>query len=213
MITGLRPATFENLQTNAGAFLKNFVWKTYKTYEELLEAIVAALDKPENTVGATIGGGSFQCTPSLRNIEADGMRYQFVGSTVNDMWTVKITGTMKEITPENFKDALICADLETSDDGLIKTLRVRTDIEPGDYIPSLCWVGDTSKGFVLIDLENALNLTGANFTFTDKGEGSLPFEFQAHAKDLANMKYAPVTIVFFNEQAAESANAEPAAEE
>lgn len=210
MITGLRPATFENLQTNAGAFLRNFVWKTYKTYNELLEVIVAALNNPENTVGATIGGGSFQCTPSLRNIEADGMRYQFVGSTVNDMWTVKLTGTMKEITPENFKDALICADLDTSEDGLIKTLRVRTDIEPGDYIPSLCWVGDTSKGFVLIDLENALNLTGANFTFTDKGEGSLPFEFQAHAKDLANMKYAPVTIVFFNEQEAEPANAEPA---
>ena len=68
-----------------------------------------------------------------------------------------------------------------------------------DYIPSLCWVGDTSKGFVLIDLENALNLTGANFTFVDKGEGTLPFEFQAHAKDLASMKYAPVTIVFFND--------------
>lgn len=199
MITGLRPATFENLQTNAGAFLKNFDWKSHKTYAELLEAIVAALDTPENTVGATIGGGSFQCTPSLRNIEADGMRYQFVGSTVNDMWTVKLTGTMKEITPENFKDALICADLEESEDGLIKTIRVRTDIEEEDYIPSVCWVGDTSKGFVLIDLENALNLTGANFTFTDKGEGSLPFEFQAHAKDLANMKYAPVTIVFFDE--------------
>ena len=95
MITGLRPATFENLQTNAGAFLKNFDWKSHKTYAELLEAIVAALDTPENTVGATIGGGSFQCTPSLRNIEADGMRYQFVGSTVNDLWTVMLTGTMK----------------------------------------------------------------------------------------------------------------------
>lgn len=207
MITGLRPKTFENLQTNAGAFLKNFAWKQSKTYDELLQAIVAALDAPEKTIGATIGGGSFQCTPSIRNIEADGMRYPIVGSTVNDMWTVKLTGTMKEITPQNFKDALICADLEPSEDGLMTTLKVRTDIEEGDYIPSLCWVGDTSKGFVLIDLENALNLTGANFTFTDKGEGSLPFEFQAHAKDLANMKYAPVTIVFFNEEAAAEAAA------
>lgn len=199
MITGLRPATFENLQTNAGAFLKNFDWRQHKTYDAMLEAIIAALDVPEKTIGATIGGGSFQCTPTLRNIEADGMRYQFVGSTVNDMWTVKMTGTMKEITPQNFKDALISADMTTSDGGLITNIKVRTDIKPGDYIPSLCWVGDTSRGFVLIDLENALNLTGANFTFTDKGEGSLPFEFQAHAKDLASMEYAPVEIVFFNE--------------
>jgi hypothetical protein len=42
-----------------------------------------------------------------------------------------------------------------------------------------------------------LNLTGANFTFTDKGEGTLPFEFQAHQADLSNMAYAPVSLVFF----------------
>lgn len=217
MITGLRPATFQNLQTNAGAFLKNFDWKQYKTVEELETAVIAALDVLAHLLGATIGGGSFQCTPSIRNIEADGMRYPIVGSTVNDMWTVKLTGTMKECRPQNFKDALICADMETSEDGLITTIKVRTDIEESDYIPNLCWVGDTNRGFVLIDLQNALNLTGANFTFTDKGEGSLPFEFQAHAKDLASMKYAPVEIVFFDEQpdaaAAQAASEEPTAQE
>lgn len=200
MLTGLRPKSMQNLQTDAGAFLRGFEWRTYKTYQELLNAILAALDTLDKTLGATIGGGSFQCTPSIRNREADGMRYPIVGSTVNDMWTVKLTGTMKEITPQNFKDALICADMEKSEDGLYTSIKVRTDIEESDYIPSLCWVGDTSKGFVLIELQNALNLTGANFTFVDKGEGSLPFEFQAHAKGLTDMKYAPVEIVFFDEQ-------------
>lgn len=199
MITGLRPETFENLQTNAGAFLKNFNWRQYKTLDELETAVIEALDNIKHLIGATIGGGSFQCTPSIRNREADGMRYPIVGSTVNDMWTVKLTGTMKEITPQNFKDALICADIEESEGGKIKKVKVRTDIKESDYIPSLCWVGDTSRGLVLIELQNALNLTGANFTFTDKGEGSLPFEFQAHAKDLASMEYAPVEIVFFDE--------------
>jgi hypothetical protein len=196
MITGLRPETFENLQTNAGVFLKNFDWSTFTTVEALEEAILGKLEAEEGILGATIGGGSFQCTPTIRNIEADGMRYPIVGSTVNDMWTVKLTGTMKECRPENFKDALICADLETS--GNVTKIKVRTDIKAEDYIDSLCWVGDTSKGFVLIELKNALNLTGANFTFTDKGEGTLPFEFQAHAKNLADMEYAPVEIVFFD---------------
>ena len=199
MITGLRPETFENLQTNAGVFLKNFDWSAFTTVEALEEAILGKLEAEEGILGATIGGGSFQCTPTIRNIEADGMRYPIVGSTVNDMWTVKLTGTMKEITPQNFKDALICADIEESEGGKIKKVKVRTDIKESDYIPSLCWVGDTSRGLVLIELQNALNLTGANFTFTDKGEGSLPFEFQAHAKDLASMEYAPVEIVFFDE--------------
>lgn len=209
MITGLRPATFQNLQTDAGAFLKNFNWKQYKTVDELETAALEALDNIKSLLGATIGGGSFQCTPSIRNREADGMRYPIVGSTVNDMWTVKLTGTMKECRPQNFKDALICADMETNEAGNITTIKVRTDIEESDYIPNLCWIGDTNRGFVLIDLQNVLNLTGANFTFTDKGEGTLPFEFQAHAKDLASMKYAPVEIVFFDEQeAAETAQAE-----
>lgn len=204
MITGLRPETFENLQLNAGVFLRNFDYSAIATAEALEEAILAALEAGgDKILGATIGGGSFQMTPSIRNIEADGMRYPIIGSTVNDMWTVKLTGTMKECRPQNFKDALICADMSTNEAGNITTLKVRTDIEASDYIPSLCWVGDTSKGFVMIDLLNALNLTGANFTFTDKGEGTLPFEFQAHAADLASMKYAPVNIVFFDEEAAE----------
>ena len=198
MITGLRPETFENLQTNAGVFLKNFDWSAFTTVEALEEAILGKLEAEEGILGATIGGGSFQMTPTIRNIEADGMRYPIIGSTVNDMWTVKLTGTMKECRPQNFKDALICADMTTNTTGNITTLKVRTDIEASDYIESLCWVGDTSKGFVMIDLLNALNLTGANFTFTDKGEGTLPFEFQAHAKNLADMEYAPVEIVFFD---------------
>ncbi len=201
MITGLRPETFQNLQLNAGVFLRNFDYSKIEDVGALEDAILAALEAGgDKILGATIGGGSFQMTPTIRNIEADGMRYPIIGSTVNDMWTVKLTGTMKECRPQNFKDALICADMTTNEAGNITTIRVRTDIEPSDYIPSLCWVGDTSRGFVMIDILNALNLTGANFTFTDKGEGSLPFEFQAHAADLASMKYAPVNIVFFDEQ-------------
>ena len=196
MITGLTPRTFENLQLNAGAFLKNFDWASYTSAEELEEAVLGILIAGTDVLGATVGGGSFQCTPTTRQVTADGMRYPIVGSTVNDMWTVKLTGTMKEITPQNFADALMCADLTTS--GNVHTIKVRTDIETSDYIDNLCWIGDTSKGLVLIDIKKALNLTGANFTFTDKGEGSLPFEFQAHQSDMNNLKYAPVEIVFFD---------------
>ena len=201
MVTGLRPETFMNLQLNAGVFLKNFDYSAFTGPAELEEAILAALEAGDNILGATQGGGTFQCTPTIRQIEADGMRYPIVGSTVNDMWTVKLTGTMKEITPGTFKDALAAADMTT--DGSVTTLKVRTDILDTDYIHNLCWVGDTSdRGFVLINLDNVINLTGANFTFTDKGEGTLPFEFQAHHKELKDMQYAPCEVVFFDGEAA-----------
>lgn len=196
MVTGLRPATFENLQLNAGVFLENFDYSEATDATTLLAAINAAITAGTGVLGATIGDGSFQCTPEIRQIEANGMRYPIKGSTVNDSWTVRLTGTMKEINSANFKRALMTADVTTSDKKA--TIKVRTDIKSTDYITKLCWIGNTSKGFVLISLDNVLNLTGANFTFVDKGEGSLPFEFQAHAADLASMEYAPCEIVFFD---------------
>lgn len=201
MVTGVRPDSFKNLELNSGVFLKNFSYAEYADKDALEEAILSVLTGGVETgavaLGATSGGGSFQCTPTIRQIELDGMRAPIIGSTVNDMWTVKLTTTLKEITPQNMADALICADVTTA--GKLTTVRVRNAIEAGDYIENICWVGDLSDGrLVLIEIANALNLTGANFTFTDKGEGSLPVEFQAHQADLSNNQYAPCTIVYFD---------------
>ncbi len=200
MITGVRPETFERLQLGAGVFLKNFDYSACENATDLAAAVLAALAADTGVIGATTGGGSFQCTPEIRQIEADGMRYPIKGSTVNDRWTVQLTGTMKEITPDNFASALMCADVTAQ--GAKTTVRVRTDIKLTDYIDNLCWIGDTSKGFVLINLTAAMNLTGANFAFADKGEGSLPFQFQAHAADLASMQHAPFEVIFFDEVSA-----------
>lgn len=201
MITSLRPETFENLQLNAGVFLVNFDASTFTDASTLEEGILEALEQGNNILGATIGGGTFNATPSIRTIEADGMRYPVIGSTVNDMWTVKLNTTLKEVTPANFQRALISCDMDTSKAN-VTVLTVRTDIEEKDYIPKLCWVGDTSKGFVMIELDNALNLAGASFTFTDKGEGTLPVEFQAHVSELDQMDKAPFRVYFFDEAAA-----------
>ena len=119
-----------------------------------------------------------------------------MGATVNDGWTVKLTGTMLEITPQHFADTLACAEVDTREHRT--TLRLRNGIAPEDHIPSLCWVGDTSRGFVLISLDNALGMKGAAFTFADKGEGTLPFEFQAHQDSAADPSLAPCRIVFFD---------------
>lgn len=197
MVTGLRAETFERLQLNAGVFLTGFDYSSATDATTLKAKLATAIEAGTGVLGATRGGGSFECTPQTRTIEADGMRYPFKGSTVNDMWTVKLKTTLLEATPENFKNALMCADITKA--GKVTTVRVRTDIKADDYIPTLCWVGDTSKGFVLIQLDNALNLTGASFTFTDKGEGTLPVEFQAHQASLEDQDHAPFRVVFFDE--------------
>lgn len=199
MTTGLRNATWQNLQLNAGVFLKNFDFSDAKTVTELRTMIKEAAEDDSKVLGATVGGGSFQCKPQLRMIEADGLRTAAVGATVNDGWTVRMKGTMLEITPGSFMAALGMAN-QTAD-GQLKTIRARMNVAEGDFIEKLCWVGDTSRGYLMIELSNALNMAGAELRFADRSEGRMPFEFQAHVSDL-NDEYAPFRVVFLENEAA-----------
>ena len=211
MITGLRKETFQNLLLNAGLFVVNLPYEDFASASQLIAAlkqlaasntVVNGSDAQEGgaLLGATIGGGTFRATPTIRNIEADGKRYEFVGSSQNDGWTIQMTGTLKEITPGTLKTALVMADVATT--GSVTKVTLHTDIMEKDYIKSLIWVGDTSKGAALISLKNALNTTGASMTFTDKGEATLPFTFVAHQDNVDDYDLAPVEILFFEDGAA-----------
>jgi hypothetical protein len=203
-VTAVRPQTFERLQLDAGAFVKNFDVSTYTEYDALEEALFAAIKDGTKTLGATRGGGTFTATPTIRNREADGKRYEFKGSTVIDFWDIKLTTTLMEITPDNFTLALGTAE-KTEDKsfttGKKTTIKLRTNIEDSDYIQNLVWFGNTSKGLVAIALDNALNNTGVTLTFSDKGEGTIPVEFHAYQDTVENNEYAPCTIYYFDKAA------------
>ena len=218
MISAIRKETFENLQLNAGMFVANFDYSAIKTATELKAALMAlrAQNKvvdgnpiPESgaLLGATMGGGTFMATPTIRHIDADGKRYEFKGSTINDGWIIQMTGTLKEVTAGTLATALVMAKVQVN--GNVQKITLHTDIEDDDYINSLVWVGDTSKGAALIDLKNALNTAGVSMTFADKGEGTIPFTFTAHQDDVEDYDQAPVEILFFTDPAAAAASAEP----
>lgn len=197
MITGLRPNTAQELQLNAGMFVKDFDYSSYASADDLETALIALLTSEVGILGATRGGGSFECRPTMRDITADGKRGPVKGMTVVDEWLVKLKTTLLETNAQNWADALMCVDSTTV--GRVTTMRVRNELSLTDYIDNLIGIGDTSQGLVLIDLENALNVAGAMFTFTDRGEGAMPVEFQAHQNDLTELEYAPCSIIFFDD--------------
>lgn len=200
MTTGLDASTFINLQLNAGVFLKNFEYSSATNKTTFAELLKTAQKDSTHRLGATRGGGTFECAPEVRNIEADGKRYEFIGSTVFDSWTVRLTGTLMEITPENLSTLIAAADVTGEPESGKRTIKARTDLLPKDYIKSLVWIGDTSNsGYVLIALKNALNTTGATMTFSDKNEGTLPFEFHAHQDSVEDSEYAPFEVVFLKD--------------
>lgn len=195
MVTPCRTETFQNLQLNAGAFLINFDYSTYTDAASLRTALATALQDKTKILGATRGGGTFVVTSEIREPEVDGKRYRFKGGAFVDSVDAQLTGTLVEIQPEIFAKILATGESETSGDKT--TITMHTAIQSTDYINKLVWVGDMSNGgLVLIALKNALNNNGMTLTFSDKGEGTIPFEFHAYQDAVEDYDYAPFEVIF-----------------
>lgn len=191
----IRSETFENLQLNAGIFIKNFDYSEIDDATELKTAVATAITAGTNILGATRGGGTFTATREIRTPEVDGMRYGFIGSDFVDSADAYLSTTLVEVTPDSIKACL--GNATTSTSGKKTTIKMHTAIEDTDYLTNLCWIGDIADGrLVLICLKNALNTADFTLTFTDKGEGTLAAEFHARQANVLDYDYAPFEIVY-----------------
>ena len=192
----IRSETFQNLQLNAGIFIKDFDYASIADATALKTAIASAITAGTNILGATRGGGTFTATREIRTPEVDGMRYGFVGSDFVDSADAYLSTTLIEVTAKSIAACLGNATSSTS--GKKTTIKMHTAIEGTDYMTNLCWVGDIADGrLVLICLFNALNTADFSLTFTDKGEGTLAAEFHARQANVNDYDYAPFEIVYF----------------
>ena len=199
----LRSATFDNLQLNAGIFIKDLVYTgtgapaNAGALKTLISSIVAGTETSKGTlVGATRGGGTFTVTRDMRTPDIDGIRYNFKGGNFVDSVDAYLSTTLVEVTPDNVKD-LIGGTATTS--SLVTTIKMETAIDDADYLTNICWIGDLADGrLVLICLKNALNTADFTLTFTDKGEGTLAVEFHACQDDVNDYDEAPFEVVFFD---------------
>lgn len=195
---GLSVNTPKQIQLNAGLFIEDFeIPSTAKDAETFRTALMAVVEARTGILGATRGGGTFVATPEIRELEADGKRYRTKGLTRIDSWDIRLTGTLIEAFKDNFKRTLITADVETS--GSMDTLTLRTGIEDADYIDKLSWVSLMGDGtYMVIEVYNVINLDGLTFTFQDKNEGTIPFNFAASHGEIVDQSEAPFKILYFH---------------
>lgn len=188
ILNGFTPNTAKNMQLNAGILVKNL---------EEIDKFDGEIDDKQK-IGATEGGATFTAVPEIRNIfdGIDGARGNYKDGNAIDSWEVKITGTMKEMTAENFKLALGAADITKAQElEKFDKINGRMEFESTDYLKNICWLG-TQNGSdepIIIEIKNALNVTGVSFTATDKGTGAIAFEIQGHF-DIAKPDDVPFTI-------------------
>lgn len=176
ILSGLTKDTAKNLQLDAGI-------------------IVTGLTSPENfageltgatLLGATKGGGSFVVEVEMRNLfeDLDGARGNYKEGNVIDSYNITLTATIAEMTAKNIKLALGAADTTvnqgTGND--VDVTKARMTINPEDYIDNVCWLGSLngSDKPMIIELKNVMNTNGLNFTFEDKGRGTIELELKAH---------------------------------
>ena len=193
----IRGSAFDNFQLNAGIFIADLDYSSIANAGALKTAIASAVQAGTNILGVTRGGGTFTVTRETRTPEVDGMRYPFKGADFVDSADAYLSGTLLEVNPANFKRLLGSGRVATS--GLKTTVTMNTAIDKNsDYISSLCWVGDIADGrLVLIELDNAFNTSDFALTFTDKGEGTMTFEFHARQENVLDYDVAPFRVVFF----------------
>jgi len=190
-----------NMQLGAGAFFEGIDSSTITqgTTAEEFAKILESARQDGKSLGATTGGGTFVATPTVRQIEADGMTYPVIGSTVFDSWEIRLTTTLKEVTWENMKRALATAE-EDAETGAIK---ISSNLMPKHYIPTLGWAGRLGDGRLMyIELQNALNTVGMALSMNNNGEGEVDVEFSGHQSDMTQMQYAPCRIWYFDREAA-----------
>ena len=170
---------------------------TLKTaIQNLVAGTSSALGASAKLLGATRGGGSFTVARELRQPDVDGRRYGFKGDTFVDSVDAQLSTTIVEMTLENFE--LAFGGYTATGTSPKQTLKMKTAIATTDYLTNICWIGDLADGkLVLICLLNTINEADITFTFTDKGEGTIPGEFHAKQSGVNDYDTAPFEIVYF----------------
>lgn len=187
ILNAFTPTTAQNLQLDAGIVVTGLTDPSTFT---------GTLTTGQKTLGATSGGGKFTAVPTFRNLfdGIDGAKGEYKDGIAIDFWEIKLAVQLKELTKDNIVKALGACDVVTTGQNY-DVIKGRCNLVSADYLTNLCWLGtmNGSDKPVIIELKNALNKTGLNFTATDKGTGALDVEFTAHF-DLAKPTDVPFAI-------------------
>ena len=173
VLSGFTPKTAENLQLDAGFFAKN---------QSITDTFDITTIADEDKLGATSGGGTFTCIPTIRNLfeDLDGAVGEYMEGLAVETWEVKMSTAMKEITAENIAMSIGPADV-ISGTGF-DTITPRMEIKDEDFLENLCWFGTVNKRQkpIIIEIKNAMNSNGFNYTINNKGTGQSDVEIKGY---------------------------------
>lgn len=165
--------TFKSLQLNAGVLLSDFDPDTAEAADDSI-------------LGATSGGVSFEAVPTYSDFgeDIDNCPTNMLELKKLESWEVKMSGSFVSADTALAKKLIGAADVADT------KITPRNDVKIEDF-EDIWWVGDYSDvnedgtssgkaGFMAIKMINALSTGGLKIQSSNKGKGTMGFEFTGH---------------------------------
>ena len=197
MLSPITAETYQNLQFDAGVLLYNFDYSTATDAKTLADLVKSDAVQKSSWLGATKGGVNIPTNRQTWNPEFDyAGRNLFKGGTRFAGASPKMTGTLVEMRPKNME--IVSGAAKTTTAGKITTVQPLADIPKDAYLDNVVWIGCVGEeGYCLVELKNAVCVSGINFQSADKNIGALPFEFAGHQDSPVPTEELPVKYLFF----------------
>ncbi len=162
--------TIENISFGSGTIHKNLKY-TEGTGWNFLESLM----------GATSGGSKFNVVAELLHLDVDGALVKVRGMEKKIGETATMEINFIELTPETIKLAVF-GENGVSEDANYDVIVSKADIEEGDYLDNIAYVGTKLDGTnIIVILPNALCTSGLSSEGKNKEANVIPLTFEAHA--------------------------------
>ena len=181
--TGITENTPKNIVFGAGTIYRDLKFETNKFTGTI--------------IGATQGGSKFTITPEITDIEADGALVKTKGLTVKTGETATMEVNFLEVTPEILKMTSLGKENSSSSATGFTEIISKANIEVGDYVAGLAFVGRTLDGREIIVLfDNALCTSGLELEGKNKENGVVKATFECYADLTGDLETLPYHIYY-----------------
>lgn len=135
----------------------------------------------DSCIGATSGGSKISIVPEITKIEVDGALVAVKGLTKKTGETATMEVNFAELKTDIIKAATIGKD-GTSDFNEYDLIESKSDIESGDYLNNIAFVGKTLEGEdIIVIMDNALCTSGFEPEGKNKENAVVTCTFECHA--------------------------------
>lgn len=188
--TGASTDTPKNIMFGAGTIHKNLI------YTEGTGSTAGSWNFANSIIGATSGGSKISIVPEITKIDVDGALVASKGLTTKTGETATMDINFIELTKDIITKSVI-GKAGTSADDNFDLIESKADIEAGDYLTNIAFVGKTlDNRDIIVIMDNALCTSGFSAEGKNKAGAVTAYTFECHADLSSDLDKLPWHIYY-----------------